>query len=228
MGCVVLANPDGSPAEVQAFTPPGVDRSQIEAAILAEAGRGGSSDGVGHVFVIELDAESHLGDRESLQRAAELAEQEARARGPLGVLHPLGTLHSLAETGPEPLPAPERAPLLRVLLSASGDRTEAEVTLGSGASEVKGTATGDRSPHGVPVVAEATLQAVAQLLPAQAFALVEASPQMLVGREVVAVVVRDAQDRELLGAALVRDGPLSEAAVRATLDAINRRMVSDR
>ena len=228
LGCVALRNPDGSLAEIQAFTFAGVDHGEIQAAIRTEASRNGLTEGVDHVFVIELGAESHLGDRESLHRAAELAEQEARARGPRGVLHPLGTLHSLATTEPEVPLTPARVPLSRVLLSASGDRTEAEVTLGSGEAEVKGTAGGDRSPHGVPVVAEATLQAVRNLLPGVEFSILDASPQTVLGREAVAVLVRDGQERDLLGCALVRDGPVSEAAVRATLDAINRRMTTER
>jgi hypothetical protein len=223
LGCVALANPDGTLAEVQAFTRVGVDQEEVEAAILGEAGKKGLSDGAGRVFVFELDAESHLGDRESLHRAAEMAEQEARSKGPLGVLHPLGTLHSLAETGPEP-PRPARALLRRVLLSSSSEGSEAEVTLGTGEEAVRGTATGVKTSHGAEVVAEATLQAAAQVIPGLSFTLLNASVETVAGRQVVAVLIQEDDERELVGAALVRDAPVSEATVRATLDAINRRM----
>ena len=224
LGCVALANPDGTLAEVQAFTRTGVDQEQVEAAILGEAGKKGLTDGVGRVFVFELDAESHLGDRESLERAAEMAEQEARAKGPLGVLHPLGTLHSLAAEPDPGAPSRARAVLRRVLLSSSSDRSEAEVTLGAGDDAVRGTASGAKSPHGAEVVAEATLQAATELIPGLRFTLLAASLETVAGRDAVTVLIQEDAGTELLGAALVRDAPVSEATVRATLDAINRRM----
>jgi hypothetical protein len=76
----------------------------------------------------------------------------------------------------------------------------------------------------VAVVTEATLRAVSELTPGAEFSLVEASVQELVGRQAVVVLLREPDGRELLGAVLVRDAPVSEAAVRATLDAINRRL----
>ena len=230
LGCVVLANPDGSPAEIQAFTRAGVDRDSVQEAILSEARKARVGDGADDmsdrpVFVFELDAESHLGDRESLERAAEIAEQEARAKGPLGVLHALGTLHALAESAPESEEPGARVPLRRVLLSSSTHQTEAEVTLGDAGLEVTGSATGGRSSHGIRAVAEATLEAAAKVVAAVEFSVVDVGLETLLGREAVVVLVREREDRELLGAALVRDAPVSEAAVRATLDAINRRLV---
>ena len=224
LGCVVLPNPDGTPAEIQAFTRVGVDGRAVEAAIEREAAAAGLGERLGQIFIFELEAESHLGDSESLARAAEVAEQEARSKGPLGVLHALGTLHSLAESGPEGSVGEARPPLISVLLSSSSDRTEAEVALGNGAGMVLGSASADRSPHGLAVVTEATLRAVSELTPGAEFSLVEAFVQDLVGRQAVVVLLREADGRELLGAVLVRDAPVSEAAVRATLDAINRRL----
>jgi len=224
LGCVVMANPDGTPAEIQAFTRAGADRDAIERAIRDESERRGLSERLGQIFVFELDAESHLGDRESLQRAAEMAEQEARAKGPLGVLHALGTLHSLAESAPEPQETIPRVPVRRVLLSSSSAEAEAEVVLGSESTDVTGSAAGQRSPHGARVVAEATLQAATRVVPGLQFSLVDVAVEDVLGREAVVVLVRGPDGRELLGSALVRDAPVSEAAVRATLDAINRRL----
>jgi hypothetical protein len=226
LGCVVLANPDGSPAEVQAFTRAGADRESIEGAILDEARSRGLSGGLGQVFIFELEAESSFGDRESLERAAEMAEQEARSKGPLGVLHALGTLHSLAESAPdEPVKTPtERVPFRRVRVSSSSWSSEAEVILGGEKREVTGTASGEKSAHGLTVVAEATLQAAAQIVPDRAFELVDIALVSPLEREAVLVLVREEGTSEMLGAALVRSTPVTEAAVRATLDAVNRRL----
>ncbi|MFN2489398.1 MAG: hypothetical protein ABR529_06625 [Actinomycetota bacterium] len=226
LGCVVLANPDGSLAELQAFTRGGADRESVEQAILDEAGRGGLS-GSGQVFVFELEAESHFGDRESLERAAELAEQEARSRGPLGVLHPLGTLHSLAGGDEAGATATRgRVPLRRVLLSSSSRRSSAEVTLGAGEVEIVGSASGEKSPHGLWVVSEAALGAAMRLAPGTRFTLKGAEIVTVFGRQAVLVLVQEAGAGDMLGIALVRAAPITEAAVRATLDAINRKLTN--
>ena len=46
-----------------------------------------------------------------------------------------------------------------------------------------------------------------------------------VGEEAVLVLVREADGVAMLGGALLRDGPVTQAAVRATLDAVNRRLM---
>jgi hypothetical protein len=227
LGCVVLANPDGTPAEVQAFTKAGVDRDAVESAIVDEAARRGMDAGIGQTFVFELDAEPSDSDSASLEEAAGLAEQEARSKGPLGVLHALGTLHSIAASGPAPGEAagsPARLPVRRVQLSSSSWASDAQVTLGAGGGEVTGTASGDKSEHGLRVVAEATLQAVAQLGAGSGFALKGVQLANAFGRETVLVLVQLDGGTDVLGAALVRTAPVTEAAVRATLDAINRRV----
>jgi serine/threonine protein kinase HipA of HipAB toxin-antitoxin module len=224
LGCVVLANPDGTPAEIQAFTKADADREQIERAIVDETRARGLDEGLGQVFVFELEAEREQ-DPEALHSLAEAAEREARSKGPLGVLHALGTLHSLAETAePDAAAAGERVPLRRVLLSSSSARSEAEVVLEGADGEVTGVAEGEKSPHGLTVVAEATLQAATQISPNSSFALVDAALREVCGRQVVAVLVREPDGVEILGAALVRSGPITEATVRATLDAVNRRL----
>lgn len=228
LGCVILANPDGSAAEIQAFTRLGSEREELERSIVMEAASRGLSDGLGQVFVFELEAESHLGDRESLERAAEFAEQEARSKGPIGVLHALGTLHSLAETAPEDAESAfGRIPLRRVILSSSTWRSEAQVTLGATGGEVVGRAVGDKSAHGLNVVAEATLEAAGQVVSGRDFTLEGTSLVAAFEREAVLVLVNEAGRGDVLGAALVRDAPATEAAVRATLDAINRRLAAD-
>lgn len=231
LGCVVLPNPDGTPAEIQAFTRSGTPSNEIERSIHATAGERGLGDALGQVFVLTLEADAHLNDHETLQRAAELAEQEARARGPLGVLHALGTLHSLVESGPDvgPSALPSgRPPFRRVILASSTWTAEAEVTLGPPGRDVVGRATGEKTAHGLQVIAEATLNAAMQLVTGCEFQLLGASLVSCLGREAVVVLVREEAYGESLGAALVRNTPVTEAGVRATLDAINRRLSVER
>jgi hypothetical protein len=102
-------------------------------------------------------------------------------------------------------------------------RSEAEVSLGDRTQEVVGQAVGRPSSHGLEVLAQATLDAVHQLFPDETFALGGTWLATVRGREVVLVfIVKD--EVESVGAALVREAPLTEAAVRATLDAVNRRL----
>lgn len=215
LGCVILSTPEGLPTEIQAFTDASADRVRVERAVLEEVGRRGLSPGLRQVLVFELEAESHVGDRESLVRAAELAEQEARARGPLAV-----------PEAPLQLPgAASRPPLVRVDLRATSVASEARVTLGGDdEAGIEGRATGEKTPHGLRVMAEATLEAVAKVLPGTRLTLKGASLATILGRECVLALVQVEPGFETLGAALVRGGPVAEAAVRATLDAVNRRL----
>jgi hypothetical protein len=74
------------------------------------------------------------------------------------------------------------------------------------------------------VLAEATLDAVHKLLGEDGvFTPVDTWLSEAKGRRVMIAVV-DSKGGELVGAALVRSGPLADAAVRATLAAVNRRL----
>lgn len=221
LGCVILTDGQGRAGEIQAFTRSGSDTGTVHKAIIDTAASAGVGDELRQVLVFELEAESIFGDRESLERAAELAEQEARARG--------------IQWEPDPPLDHEpqtrditghafRPPLRRVVLSSSAWKTHAEVVLGNDDSdEVTGESSGDKTPHGLKVLAQATLDAVANLVGVADFVLEGASLVSVVGEEAVLVMLRLHDGLEVLGAALVRDGPVSEAAVRATLDALNRR-----
>lgn len=221
LGCVILTDPQGRAGEIQAFTKSGSDTTVVQKAIVDTATYAGVGNELRQVLVFELEAESIFGDRESLERAAELAEQEARSRG--------------IQWEPDPPLQHEpqtrditghafRPPLRRVVLSSSAWKTHAEVVLGHDDSdEVRGESSGDKTPHGLKVLAQATLDAVANLVGAADFILEGASLVSVVGQEAVLVMLRLHDGLEVLGAALVRDGPVSEAAVRATLDALNRR-----
>lgn len=225
LGCVILTDKTGNPSEIQAFTRLGIDQGEVQRSILSEVASRGLPP-VAQIMVFELEAESHFGDRESLERAAQLAEQEARARGPA---------RPEAQQAPAPPPGGERQhgtlrrrPLLsRVALSSTTWRSEAEVALGSEGSEVSGFSEGEKTPHGLKVLAQATLEATGRLVEGMRFVLKGASLVKTFEREAVLVVVEVDDGPESIGAALVRDGPTSEAAVRATLDAVNRRLSAD-
>lgn len=221
LGCVILTDQQGRATEIQAFTKSGSDRETVQKAIVDTATFSGVGEELRQVLVFELEAESIFGDRESLERAAELAEQEARARG--------------LRWEPEPPLEHEpqtrdvtghvfRPPLRRVVLSSSAWKSHAEVVLGQDdGEEVTGQSSGDKTPHGLKVLAQATLDAVTSLVGETDFVLEGASLVSVVGQEAVLVMLRLHDGLEVLGAALVREGPVSEAAVRATLDALNRR-----
>jgi hypothetical protein len=221
LGCVILMNEDGSAGEIQAFSRLGVDKEQIHTDILSEVELREVQGSLREIFVFELEAESEFGDRESLMRAAELAEQEARTRGPASAQLLERLERDFAEVERRDSGAP-RTPLKRVILTSTHWTSEAEVALGEDASIV-GTASGDKTPHGLKVLGEATLEAVAKIMNSVTFSFEGASLVNILGREAVMVLVR-LNDLETVGAALVREGPVSEAAVRATLDAVNRRL----
>ena len=218
LGCVILSASDGAPAEVQAFTRVGVDRAGVQEAILRLA----SDLGIGHtldqVLVFELETESLLGGPDSLHQAELLAELEALSEEQETIEGARPAAHAHAER-PRPV-------FRRVVALSTTWRSEAEVSLGDRTQEVVGQAVGRPSSHGLEVLAQATLDAVHQLFPDETFALGGTWLSAVRGREVVLVfVVRDGV--ESVGAALVRDGPLTEAAVRATLDAVNRRLTPE-
>ena len=216
IGCVILTHPDGNASEIQAFTHSGIDREATHQSILDEITRQ-CQDRVGHVFVFELEVETHFGDRESLERAVEVAEQEALARGPVSERATGGKPDSLSVTT-------GRLPIKRVNLSSTSHRSRAEVTLGDDATEGVGRAEGDKTQHGLRVLAEATLEAAGRLAGGLSLSVRGASLVSAFGRDAILVLVETDGALESLGAALVRESPLPEVAVRATLDGINRRL----
>lgn len=230
LGCVILTDDAGRASEIEAFASSGADKDLIHRLVTQEMEQRGLSDSVRKVMVIELEAQSLFGDRETLERAAELAEQEARSRGALAAAEELSALaDDLAMAGsgrPGGASGIKRPPVRRVILTSSVNTYAAEVSLGVEGEEVVGQASGGKTPHGLTVLAEATLQAAAKVIGRKEFVLKGASLVNIVGQEAVLVLVAPEDGIDLIGCALVREGPLTEAAVRATLAAINRRFVS--
>ena len=216
LGSVILVDPSGSAAEIQAFVRSGTDRAGVEGSITDVVSSAGLTGEVKAIYVFELDAESVFGDRQTLERAAELAEQDARSRGPLSP-------PASQETQSRARSFSNRPSLQRVVLSATTFSSEAEVALrGVSEGEVVGLAEGEKTPHGIAVVARATLVACAQLVEGFGVSFVGASLVRVGEQDAVLVLVRLPDGLDLVGSALVREGAPSEAAVRATLDAVNR------
>jgi hypothetical protein len=231
LGCVVLRGVDGTPSEIQAFTQVGTDRDSVQGMILEEISKRDLGSPVSQVFVFELEAESYFGDLESLERAAEFAEQEARARGPVGEggAEPESSVAAeLSAVAGAPVDRPSmdnRPALRRVALSSTSWRSQAEVALGAPGTEVIGQASSEKTPLGLKVLAEATLEAVKRLLPDVEFKLRASALVNVSGQEAVLVIVQEEGKLDVLGAALTRGGPVTETTVRATLDAVNRRFL---
>ena len=221
LGCVILAGGDGSPSEIQAFTSTGTDRDEIQARVLEEMASRDFGDENSRVYVFELSAESYFDDLESLERQVEFAEQEARSAGRIG--------DQEGEAGAEAPPRPVGSPLARprvrkVSLSSSSWTSEATVALGDEETEAVGQASAEKTPHGLKVVADATLEAAQKITGGDvSFRVKSASLVNVGGQEAVLVLVLE-NEQDMLGSALTRGGPLHEATVRATLDAINRRL----
>ena len=222
LGCVILASPDGAPTEIQAFTQTDTDQNDVQKQILSEVASRGLDAHLRQVFVFELEAETHFGDRGTLERAAELAEQDARVRGPVS-LQEVQDLPPPRRPLREPGKSGNRPPLLKVAITSSAWRSEAEVALGGMRDDVVGLAEGEKTPHGLKVLAQATLDAARKLVDGD-FSLRGASLVKAFDEEAVLVLVDVDGEYCTAGAALIREGPVSEATVRATLDAVNRRL----
>lgn len=224
LGCVILRSTEGSPTEIQAFTQVGTDRDAVQSQILDQVANRDLGAPVSQVFVFELEAESYFGDLESLERAAEFAEQEALVKGPITSHPATGTPSAPRGAAAGGAASQARPALRRVALTSSSWKSQAEVALGGPHDEVIGHSSSEKTPHGLKVLAEATLEAVRSMVPEVEFKLRSAALVTVSGQEAVLVVVEEESRTEVLGAALTRGGPVTETCVRATLDAVNRRL----
>ncbi len=218
LGCVILATPDGKVSEIQTFVEAGVSQTDVRHAIFQRLEQVGLQETAPEVFIFELDAESDMADRGSLERAAvEMAEQEG--------LDPARE-EPLPASAPQPrfAPRPRRPLVHRVVVTSSSGIAQSQVALRLEDQEIVGEAEGEKTQHGLKIVAQATLDAADKLTGGVGFKLRAASLVNIVGREVVLVLVDVSDGEENVGAALVRQAPVTEAAVRATLSAINRRL----
>ena len=132
-----------------------------------------------------------------------------------------------AEPG-EPATIPPRAIIRDLLVSRSRDQVEVTAILGLGAREVAGEAIGPASAQGaLRASAEATLEALRALTGGLLHAGIDhvtvSQGDDVEAATVVLTVLSEEHAEELLGAALLRGEP-ELAVMRATLDALNRRI----
>jgi hypothetical protein len=216
LGCVILLNPTRAAYEIHAFTRTGVDSGAVEVAIAERAEAHPLKESLSRIFLFELDAGSDPQDRDLLRRAAEPGPEPQQ---PTSMHFPRA-----ARRDRRAMPAGKRPLLVEVSLAPSIGRSIARVALEQGARRVTGEATGELTAQGLEFLADATLDAVANLLRSGAFRCAGASLVEVAGESVVVVVVGEDDGLQLVGAALVRAGSVTETAVRATLDAVNRRL----
>lgn len=123
---------------------------------------------------------------------------------------------------PEPIGIP-RAAIMRLVTETSSFTTEVRVGVAVNTFERSGTARGP-STAGLRLVANATVDAVTEMLRASAVEVSSAELVTVGAIQVAVVVVRLATSRgeqTLTGSALVRKDA-NDAVARATLDALNR------
>jgi hypothetical protein len=130
-----------------------------------------------------------------------------------------------------PAPATDRVLLESASLLRSGVAATAEVALRRGEASVRASAEGSSAAAvTLRLVAEATLEALRDLVPAAARAAVESASIVRAGEREVAlavlVLVVPPNEELVTGAAPVRAGGTHEAMARAVLDAGNRRLTA--
>jgi hypothetical protein len=134
-------------------------------------------------------------------------------------------------TTPAPLAPSERVLLESAVLLRSGVAATAEVSLRRGEASVRASAEGSSaSAPTLRLVAEATLDALRDLVPAASRAAVETAVVVRAGEREVAlavlVLVVPPNEEVVAGAAPVRAGGVHEAMARAVLDGANRRLAA--
>ena len=124
---------------------------------------------------------------------------------------------------------PNRVLIATITAQVTGFESTATVTLASQGTLVDGTATAPATPSTRPrLIARATLNAVAGLMPVGACEIEYAAVVQVGGRDVAVSIVQlvtSEGESIVTGSALVR-GDESDAVARSVLDALNRRLGS--
>jgi len=138
------------------------------------------------------------------------------------------TAISVVQIGPDAIASDEDRPaIMGVHEAPQGTRTTVTVTLGWHGEEYIGTATGPAATSArLRLVGEAGLRAIEQLLDGDALALdAIGHPSIGMRSVIVAVVVATGvRGEEVTVGSALSSGDDSETAVRAVLDALNRRI----
>ena len=142
---------------------------------------------------------------------------------PSSAFAPTATPVPRQESAPLEIPGVPRAAIVRLVTETASFTTEVRVGVAINALERAGMARGP-STAGLRLVANATVDAVAEMLHASAVEVTSAELVTIGAVQVAVVVVRLATSRgeqTLTGSAVVRKDA-NDAVARATLDALNR------
>ncbi len=208
----IVADDDGTPVEVHVLAAPGKQPKQLvrDVQSVALAARGIDLD---HriVSVVQLDDGNGTAPEPATMDDDEPAP--AATPGPPAAAVPA---------------VPDRVLLESAVLLRSGVAATAEVALRRGDTTVRASADGPAAAAvTLRLVAEATLDALRDLVPPAARAAVETAVVVRAGEREVAlavlVLVVPPNEEVVAGAAPVRAGGVHEAMARAVLDAGNRR-----
>ena len=142
--------------------------------------------------------------------------------------------HRIISVAQADLPLPASANISRLVCGevlgrvSRGGRFTARVTLEEGDREFIGEAAGSDLPYNKRmIVAQATIMAVESFLGQQdLFTVTDVESAVIAGQQaiLVAIALHDQQHRDLLIGAVCDQGDLNATVVKATLDAVNRRI----
>jgi hypothetical protein len=207
----IVADDDGTPVEVHVLASPGKQPKQLvrDVQSVALAARGLDLD---HriVSIVQLDD----GNGTAPEAATFMDDDEPTPTAPA-----------------IPAPPSDRVLLESASLLRSGVTATAEVALRRGEASVRASAEGSSAAAvTLRLVAEATLEALRDVVPAAGHAAVETATVVRAGEHEVAlavlVLVVPPNEEVVAGSAPVRAGGVHEAMARAVLDAGNRRLTA--
>lgn len=196
LSVVLITDEVGEPYEAQIFTTPDGDVTAIERRVRGLVGEDPALPDEVDITVLAV-ASSAVAERPA-RRSAGRAD---RTQG--------------------------RVEIHRVVAASTKERSAVQVILAYGARRAGGFARNETGAHGLRLAAQATVDAVEDLLDRPGWLrLVDTGVSDHLGRPTVTVIVGTSDQRgaELTGAISPGDLPYHEAAVRATLDAINRQI----
>lgn len=167
---------------------------------------------------------------DSVRRA--LAEVLASRDQPLAddeifIFHLAGQAVPEGLVGARKFEATRRPKIGLMSLEEAGLDAEAKVSLVLGETEAQVWGRSRRTQYGLRVTAAATLEAAQTLIGSRGLLKLKGVSLVETLREKVVIALVHSSVNEgitVVGAALVGDGPIHEATVRAALDAINRQM----
>jgi hypothetical protein len=181
-------------------------------------------DAAGGPGVLRLGLQPGFDEVEVAARVGEVLREQ------FGLAVDAERVQLVEDAQPEPASAGARSrPVVRRMhIVSSGLQVTAEVTLATGPVVAVGTASGTATQTGVQrAVASATLNALEQLVEGRARFELEVVDVAPTGQDrtviVTVTMLTNSGPERLTGAAGVRDD-VRQAAIRATLDAVNRRV----